>query len=160
MSIAHPPRQVQAWYGLSGEIEVENDLWHLVKVGGVPLNHPPVVNLILRRRLPRRDKLRLSYMHEFGHFQTLPVALAHVVLLLVWSGRRQRSSAGWISWAAALAVAHQAVWELAAETYVVTRDRAAYQEIYRRTPNRLLPTFWIVVSGLGLGLSCWLLRSK
>src|SRR3990172_5756052 len=81
--------KVRSWYGLSGEIEVENELWHLVKVGGVPLNHPPVVNLILRRGLPREDRLRLSYLHEYGHFQTLPLAVAHAFLLL-WAGRRQR----------------------------------------------------------------------
>ena len=70
--------KVRSWTGLTGEIEVENELWHLVKVGLVALNHPPLINLVLRRRLPRDDRLRLSYLHEFGHFQTLPIALAHV----------------------------------------------------------------------------------
>ncbi|MCB0191532.1 MAG: hypothetical protein KDJ65_06265 [Anaerolineae bacterium] len=98
MNSIQPPRQVKAWYGLTGEIVVENELWHLVKVGGVPLNHPPVINLILRRKLPRQAKLRLSYLHEFGHFQTLPLALAYL-LLLFWAGRRpQRWSGGWIGW--------------------------------------------------------------
>ena len=71
--------EVRSWYGLTGEIEVENELWHLVKVGGVTLNHSPVINLFLRRRLPHDDRLRLSYLHEFGHFQTLPFALAHAL---------------------------------------------------------------------------------
>jgi hypothetical protein len=30
------PRRVRAWYGLPGEIVVEEGQWHLVKVGPVP----------------------------------------------------------------------------------------------------------------------------
>ncbi len=150
--------KVRSWYGLTGEIEVENELWHLVKIGDVALHHPPLVNLILRRGLPRADRLRLSYLREFGHFQTLPFALVHVLLLL-WTGhRRRRSIIGWLKWLAALAVAHEAVWELASEAYVLARDGAAYRETYRKTPNRLLPIFWLVMSVLGTGLSGWLLR--
>jgi hypothetical protein len=96
--------QVRLWYGLRGEIEVENELWHLVKVGGVLLNHPPVVNPILRRGLPCEDRLRLSYLHEYGHFQTLPLAVAHALLLL-WAGhRQQRTFLGWLVRLTALAV--------------------------------------------------------
>ena len=107
--------KVRSWYGLTGEIEVENELWHLVKIGDVALHHPPLVNLILRRRLPREDRLRLSYLHEFGHFQTLPIALMHVLLIL-WAGRRQRRLLfGWPRWLMTLVIAHEAVWELASE---------------------------------------------
>ena len=152
--------QVRSWYGLPGEIEVENELWHLVQVGGVSLNHPPVVNLILRRGLPREDRLRLSYLHEYGHFQTLPLAVAHALLLL-WAGHRQQHTfLGWLIWLAALAVAQEAVWELASEGYAIAHDGAAYQETYRKTPNPLAPVFWAVIGGLGIGLSAWLLRRK
>jgi len=151
--------QIRSWYGLPGEIEVENELWHLVKVGGVPLNHPPVVNLILRRGLPREDRLRLSYLHEYGHFQTLPLAVAHALLLLWARRRQQRTILGWLTWLAALAVAHEAVWELASEGYAIAHDGAAYRESYRKTPNPLALVFWAVMGSLGIGLSAWLLRS-
>lgn len=150
--------KVRSWYSLTGQIEVENELWHLVKIGNVALNHPPVINLILRRRLPREDRLRLSYLHEFGHFQTLPMALVHVFLIL-WIGRKQRRSIfGWVKWLATLTVAHEAVWELTSEAYVVVHDGAAYRATYRKTPNRLLPAFWMAMGGLGLGLSRWLVQ--
>ncbi|CAG0967006.1 hypothetical protein PLCT2_01109 [Planctomycetaceae bacterium] len=152
--------KVRSWYGLTGEIEVENELWHLVKIGHVTLNHPPVINLILRRGLPREDRLRLSYRHEFGHFQTLPIALAHVFLML-WIGREQRRTRfGWLKWLATLAVAHEAVWELTSEAYVVVHDGVAYRATHRQTPNRLVPMFWIVMIGLGLGLSRWLVQKQ
>ncbi len=150
--------QVRSWYGLPGEIEVENELWHLVKVGGVPLNHPPVVNLILRRGLPREDRLRRSYLHEFGHFQTLPLALAHALALL-WSQRGRRHSLfGWLIRLVALAVAHEAVWEMASEGYVIARDGAAYRETYRKTSNPFVPVFWVGMGALGIGLTAWLWR--
>jgi hypothetical protein len=148
---------VRAWYGLTGEIEVENELWHLVKVEGVALNHPPLVNLILRHGLTREDRMRLSYLHEFGHFQTLPLALIQVGLV-AWAGRRRRSLGGWLKWLAILVVAHEAVWELLAETYVLMRDGRAYPATYRKTPNRLLPAFWIGMGSLAIGLSKWLTR--
>lgn len=68
---------VRSWYGLPAEIAVENNLWHLVRVAGLSLHHPPLVNLILRRGLPREERLYLSFLHEFGHLQTLPVAVLH-----------------------------------------------------------------------------------
>lgn len=152
--------KVRSWYGLTGEIEVENELWHLVKVGNVALNHPPMINLVLRRRLPREDRLRLSYLHEFGHFQTLPIALAHVHFIL-WAAREQRRSLfGWLKWLVTLIVAHEAVWELMSEAYVMMHDGAAYRSTYRQTPNRLLPMFWIVIGSLGLGLSGWLMQKQ
>lgn len=152
--------KVRSWYGLTGEIEVENELWHLVKIGNITLNHPPLVNLILRRGLPRNDRLRLSYLHEFGHFQTLPLTLVHI-LIVVWSSRTQRDSPrDWLAWLAGLAVAHEAVWEILSETYVVLQDRAAYCKAYRRAPNPLLPLIWLGLSGLGTGHSLLLIRKR
>src|SRR3990172_7804890 len=127
--------KVRSWYGISGEIEVENELWHLVRVGSVALNHPPLINLLLRRRLPRDERLRLSYLHEFGHFQTLPLALSHA-LWVFWAAYGQRRSLlGWFAWLTGFVVAHEAVWEFLSEGYVLIHDGAAYREIYRRTPN-------------------------
>lgn len=103
--------------------------------------------------------MRLSLLHEYGHFQTLPLAVAHALFLL-WAGHRQRRTfLGWLNWLAVLAVAHDAVWELASEAYVVSHDGAAYRETYRKTPNPLLLAFWAVVGGRRIGVSARMLRS-
>jgi len=47
---------------------------------------------------------------------------------------------------AALLLVHEAAWELAAESYVLSRDVRAYSRAYRAHPNPLLPIFWIVVA--------------
>lgn len=142
------PLSVRAWYGLPAEIAVENGLWHLVRVGGIALSHPPVVNLILRRGLPETERLRLSFLHEFGHLQTLPVALAHVWLLFSSGHWQPNGLAGVIKTIAAAFLAHEAVWELASEVYVVANTGKAYRQIYRKHPNpggQLL--FW---AGMGV----------
>lgn len=152
--------KVRSWYGLTGEIEVENELWHLVKIGRVALNHPPVINLLLRRGLPRDDRMRLSFLHEFGHFQTLPLALAHTLWMFWIAPRRRHTFFGWLAWLIIVVVTHEAVWEFLSEGYVIIHDSTAYRETYRRTPNPLMPAFWIAMSGLGIALTTWLVRSR
>ena len=76
-------QKVRSWYGLGGEIGVENQLWHLVKVGGAPLPHPPFVNWILRAELPREEQLQLSFQHEFGPSLSIPIALLYAAWLFL-----------------------------------------------------------------------------
>lgn len=145
--------KVRAWYGLPGDIEVENELWHLVRVAGMSLPHPPLVNLVLRRGLPRADRLRLSYLHEFGHFQTLPLALAHGLGLLWITRKTRRSLLGWLAWSAGAVAANEAVWELLSEGYVVARDPAGYRKAYRQTHGPVVAAFWAIMGALGIGVS-------
>ncbi len=124
-------RPVRAWYGLRGEIQVENELWHLVRVGRVSLPHPPLINLFLRAGLPRSDRLRLSFEHEYGHLQTLPVAALHLTLL---RPLRRKSLTAWL----AALLAHQALWELAAESWVMSHEGERYRRTYQHSPLRPL----------------------
>ena len=146
-------RNVRSWYGLPAEIAVEDRLWHLVRVADVRLNHPPVVNLLLRRNLPEEDRLRLSFLHEYGHLQTLPIAAFHAVLLV----RRMRRVEGMRELFKAIVfaiVAHEAAWELAAEGYVLTNTGAEYCKIYRRNPNTLgQALFWTGMASTALLLT-------
>ncbi len=159
--IMEQAQQVKSWYGVTAEIAVENNLWHLVKVGGVALHHPPLVNLVLRRGMPRWERLYLSFLHEFGHLQTIPVAIFH----LLWLGRygrvKKRGVRGSLAVLAAAAVAHQAVWELASESYVIVKSGRQYGRIYRKHPN--LPgqlLFWIGMSVPAVGFRLWIIGIK
>lgn len=148
-----------SWYGLPAEIAVENNLWHLVRVGGVPLHHPPVVNMILRRGLPEGARLHLSFLHEFGHLQTLPLAIAHALMLLITGRWRGRGFLGSLTALMATALAHEAVWELASETYVVISTKQDYRHIYRRHPNpggQML--FWGSMTGIAVLATLKLIR--
>jgi hypothetical protein len=135
-------QQVRAWYGLPGEIVVDGDHWNLVKVGPPPLPHPPLINQLIRRGLPQEDRLRLSYLHELGHLQTVPLALAHAVWL--WCGYSRCPGPRTVRLIRLVAglVAHEAAWELASETYVVTKSArgvpAAVPEAPQSTACRVL----------------------
>ena len=156
-----PGRSVRAWYGLTAEIEVENEFWHRVRVGQVSLPHPPVVNLILRRGLPREDRLRLSFRHEFGHLQTLPVALAHAALLLLAGRWRGRGIRGTLAALGMAWVAHETAWELFSEAYVALIAPADYRRTYRAHPNRVgQALFWGGVTALAALTTLNLLRRR
>jgi hypothetical protein len=151
VSIERMARRVRAWYGLPSEIVIDGDSWHLVKVGSVPLPHPPLVNRLIRRGLPPETRLRLSCWHELGHLQTLPLALAQAL----WSWRRRPAlqHMPFLSravWLAAALICHEAAWELAAEGYVATRTGVGYRRLYRKHPNPLLGAFWAGMAGLAL----------
>ncbi len=150
------PKAVKAWCGLRGEIAVEDELWHLVRVGGVSLPHPPLVNLMIRRGLAADDRLHFSYLHEFGHLQTLPLTGIHV-LLLVWLSWRGTRPAG-IKLLAGL-LAHEAVWELASEGYAVLHAGRRYRRAYLSGPNRWQGLFWLGMSLLA-AIGIWLVGSR
>ncbi len=125
---------VRTWYGLRGEIDVGSGFWHLVRVGRISLPHPALVNIFLRAGLSGTDQDRLSLDHEFGHLQTFPLAILHA---LGWWRWRTLSR----NWLSALVV-HQALWELAAEAWVMVHQGRRYFSIYLGRLWRPL-AFWI-----------------
>ena len=138
------PRLVRTWYGVDGEVVIEGELWHWVRLGRVPIPHPPLINLLIRRGLPQETKRQLSYWHEVGHMQTLPLALLHAVLLA-----RGRRFPLWLRVPLAL-LGHEALWELAAESYVVWRAGLNYQRLYRQYPNPFLLPFWLLMATIAV----------
>ena len=103
----------RTWYGVPVDITVSDDHWHRVAVPGLALPHLGLVNLFACWGLPLDEQLALTWRHEFGHLQMLPVPLAHLLFIL-WPHRRRGSGSRWLRALVGL-VAHQAVWELAAE---------------------------------------------
>ena len=158
MDASNTPRQVRSWYGLPGEVVIEHEHWHLVKVASLPLPHPPLVNLFIRRGLPTEERRRLSYWHEFGHLQTLPIALLHAFWLLSFRPSRRLSWQGRLLRMGAIFLAHEAVWELASEGYVVFKTGRDYRRVYRTHPNRWVVPFWAGMTGLALAAS-WIVAA-
>ena len=148
------PFRVRSWYGLPAEIAVGR-AWHWVKAGPVPLPHPGLVDLHLRQGLPRRERDRLTYLHELGHLETLPLALLHGLALWL-AGRRRRAS--W--WARVLVglLAWLAGWELFAEFYTVARVGPEYARLYRKA-RTTMPTaslFWVGMWALAVRGTMWM----
>ena len=107
----------ETWYGLPVDITVASNHVHRVIVLGLPLPHLGLVNLFARWGLPVGERLAQTWRHEFGHLQTIPAPLIHLLFLL-WPRRGRRGGSRWLRLLAGF-VAHQSLWEVAAESYVV-----------------------------------------
>ena len=150
--------QEKTWYGLPVEITVTEGNLHRVAMPGLTLPHPGVVNLIARWGLPSETRLALTYRHEMGHLQTLPVPVLHLLALL-WPRRGQPRGSRWLRGLIGL-LAHQAVWELAAESYVVATDRRACRAPRRPLARGLYAAFWAGMAALSVLGTLFLLGRK
>ena len=102
--------------------------------------HPPLVNLLIRKGLPRDAKRELSFHHEFGHLQMLPFALLGTVVLLIRSWRAGRLSWRRLPW---LWAKNHAFWEMLAESYVMAVSGPRYKALYGNRFHRGLLIFWL-----------------
>lgn len=150
--------KTNTWYGLPVEIAVSSGNLHRVSVLGLTLPHPGVVNLIARQGLPLETRLELTALHELGHLQTLPTPVLHLLLLL-WPRRRRRVGSRWLRRFLVL-LTHQALWEVAAEGYVVAIDRRAWQAPRPKTARALYAGLWAAMIGLSISGTLFLLRRE
>lgn len=123
------------WYGLPYRVRYGG--WCDLEVAGLPMPHPSLINVFIRRGLEESARARLTRLHEQGHLETLPLALAYGLFGLAL-GRSRSPRAGWFLWLLGL----EAAWELLTESYVVSRNPGAYRQAYRGTPNRWILAFW------------------
>ncbi len=133
-------RQETTWYGLPAEIVVTERHLHRVRVLRLPLPHIGVVNWIVRRGLPLQTRLELTALHEFGHLQTLPVILPHLLVML-WPRQDRLPSPRWLR-ALLVFLTHQVAWEVVSESYVLAQDSRAYRSLPTRADRNRYVFFW------------------
>lgn len=147
---------VRTWYGLPARVAPSERGLCDVALLGIPLPHPSLINLALRRGLPDGLKARLFFLHEFGHLQMLPLALLYW-LFLRRTRRRRR-----IDVPLQLA-AVQGFWELVTEAYVVWCMGPSYARTLSLTRSPWPVLFWPLMvslavlpflSGLGPSPAC------
>jgi hypothetical protein len=129
------PQWVTTWYGLPARVVPSDDGLCDIALLGVPLPHPSLINAAIRRGMPDRAKRRLSFLHEFGHLQTLPLLALPLFLL-----RRKRRTG--LTGAALNILALESFWELVTETYVVFRTGREYLTAWRTSRNPATLLFW------------------
>lgn len=134
------PLHVPSWYGVNAVVRRAGSLECDIIVGGKEFPHPSLVNRFIRRGLPPDARLRLGAWHEFGHLQTLPFAALFALALLAAIVRHPRRLLRRLG---AVLIGAEAAWELASETYVVTKvGTRAYRRAYARpNPNLNLTAF-------------------
>jgi hypothetical protein len=138
-------KTAKSWYGLPVDITVSRSNWHRVMIPGISLPHLGLVNLVARCGLPLDKRLAITWRHELGHLQTLPLPLAHLLLIL-WPRRGRRKGSRWQRVLVGL-VAQQAAWELAAESYVRFHARRSRSQTTGR--KSLYAALWSVIGLLG-----------
>lgn len=136
---------IRTWYGATGRIELQGRFWHLAGLGGVEIPHPPVVNLLIRQGLPVEAQRELSFRHELGHLQVLPLAVLAAFALLA-----QAKQAGRLTWSQGvwLWAEHHALWEMMAESYVMWRLGGRYKRLYGGRLHGGLLIFWLGTAAL------------
>ena len=137
--------EVRTWYGARGRVELHDPFWNIAGVWGIDIPHPPLVNLLVRKGLPRDAKRELSFHHEFGHLQMLPFALLGTTVLLIQSWRTGRFSWRRLPW---LWAKHHAFWEMLAEGYVMGVTGPRYKALYGNRLHRGLLIFWLGTAAL------------
>ncbi len=60
---------VRTWYGLPARVVLSDDDLCDIALLGIPLLHPSLINLALRRGLPAEMRRRLFFLHELGTFR-------------------------------------------------------------------------------------------
>ncbi len=141
-------KDLETWYRLPVEITVTANHLHRVQFAGLTLPHPGVVNWISRRGHPLATRLELTALHEYGHLQTLPVPILHLLFVL-WPRDGAPTISGWRRLVGIL-LSHQVIWEIASEAYVATHDRRATCGPRSRQDKTLYAIFWGGMALLGL----------
>lgn len=138
----------RTWFGLYATVTIGPGFVHKAGVGKVLIPHPPLVNWLLRRDLSDRVGLKLSFLHEMGHFQTAPFIVPYAIALLAGA-----FIAGGFKLPEVLIVlvGIQAAWELLSEALTIIGDISYYRKCYEGTPKLPRITFWAAAGMLAAG---------
>lgn len=130
----------RTWYGLTAQVTIGARFLHWAGFNGVWMPHPPFANGLLRLGLPDEAKRRLSFAHEFAHFQTAPAALAYMIALFVVGHPMDRIGMATILM---VLISTHAAWEMLSEGLVVLEDPAGYRELYGGISMLARTLFWV-----------------
>ncbi|HDZ11166.1 MAG TPA: hypothetical protein ENH53_03060 [Bacteroidetes bacterium] len=140
--------RMRTWYGMTAVIEIRNRSLHRAGFGRVLIPHPPAVNWLLRFGLSDDPYYKLSTIHEFGHFQTLPAIAVYSFAALGWVLATHRASLIGII---ALLIGIHATWEMLAELVVRFHTGPLYTRTY--TGISVIPRiiFWSAAAAISIG---------
>ena len=141
-------RVMRTWYGLTARITIGPGFIHKTGAGGLLIPHPPVANRLLRIGLPDHLHRKLSFAHEFAHFQTAPLLAAYVLALLAFAFIRTPPGIGKIFLLPACA---QAAWEIMSEGCTIVKNAEAYRAAYEGVTKVPRILFWFVGGLLAAG---------
>ncbi len=132
--------QRRTWFGVEATIGIGSGLIHEAGVGGFVIPHPAVVNWLLRQGLPDNARYTLSFTHEFGHLQSVPLALLYTGVLLAVTFTTAHANLLDI---VLVLVSTHAAWEIASEIFAISSDPQLYRRCYKGVTLAPRVIFWI-----------------
>ena len=139
----------RTWFGIYATVTVGPSFIHKAGVGNLLIPHPPVINWLLRRGLSDGIGLKLSFLHEMGHFQTAPLIALYAVAILTETFNAGRFSLPQVLF---VLVGILAAWELLSEALTIIGDISYYRNCYKGTPKLPRITFWTAAGILTAGV--------
>ena len=116
------------WFGISGTVTIGPGFIHKAGLGGFLIPHPPVINWLLRRGLIEEAQYDLSFSHEFGHLQTLPLNLLYAGAVLTVALLKNHT--GLLEIILILVSTHSA-WEMMSEIFTISSNTKMYHKYYQ-----------------------------
>lgn len=138
----------RTWFGLHATVTVGPGFVHKAGVGKVLIPHPPVINWLLRRGLPDRVGLKLSFLHEMAHFQTAPFIMLYAIAMLTGTYTAERFNLPQVLF---VLVGIQAAWEMLSEASTIIGNSPYYRMCYKGLPKLPRLAFWTAAGILTAG---------
>ncbi len=139
------------WFGINAIVTIGPGFIHNAGFGKITIQHPPVINWLLRQGLSQDARDALSFTHEFGHLQTLPVAVFYTGAMLALASIRDYI--GLVEVVFLLISTHSA-WEIMAEVYTIAGNVPLYRQYYKNVTVIPRVIFWIITGTLTIAGWC------
>ncbi len=139
--------RLKTWFALEAVVEEGTTFWHKAGFGRFLIPHPPLINWLLRLRLPIKAKNRAGLIHEFGHLQTFPFYLFYtmiLIIILIDNGHKSLTEL------IITFISTHAVWEIFAEFYTIFHLGSIYKLYYKDISILPRLLFWIMMTALAL----------
>jgi len=131
----------RTWFGATARVTIGPGFVHRAGIGRVAIPHPPVANWLLRQGMPADLQRKLSFVHEFAHFQTAPVVLLSLIALFMLAFLKNRLGVAEIL---IILAGTQALWEILSEGLVILSAPAMYHACYEGVSLWPRIIFWNV----------------
>ncbi len=144
--------QNRTWYGMNATVIIGPGFIHRAGWGRLLIPHPPVMNWLLRRGLTENVRYALSLTHEFGHLQSVPLAVFYAAvnfaaIIAVGQANLMKIIVVFVS--------THAAWEIISELFAITCDARFYHKCYEEVTIIPRTIFW--VSTIALTLMGWII---
>lgn len=133
------------WFGLNATVTIGPGFIHNAGFGKISLPHPPVINWLLRQGLNEDARYTLSLTHEFGHLQTISLAVLYTGVMLALASVTGHTSLIEII---IVLISTHAAWEIMAEIFTIANDVPLYREYYKEITVIPRAMFWIFTGTL------------